>query len=109
MAWTAGSSDLSDPGELSYPFMRGVSKGSLCRTAALRPTRRHSATASFDHMVAAGQECRRDVDGKRPRGLEVAGKLELRVLTGPRRTAAVLLAVRLFSSANAERRVLAAR
>jgi hypothetical protein len=69
--------------------------------------RRHSATASFDHIVAAGQEYRRDVDGKRPRGLEVAGKLELRVLIGPRRTAAMLLAVRSFSSANAERRVLA--
>src|ERR1700739_714170 len=57
-------------------------------------------TASFDHIVGAGQERRRDVDAKRPRGLEVVGKLELRVLIWP--MASMLLAVCLFSSANAD-------
>jgi hypothetical protein len=70
------------------------------RERPIRAKRRHSVTDSFDH-IGAGQERRRDVDA-RPRGLGVVGKLELRVLIGPRRMASMLLAVRLFSSANAD-------
>ena len=59
-------------------------------------------TTSFDHIVGAGQEHRRDVDARRPRSLDVVGTLELRVLIGLRRIASMLLVVCFFSSANAD-------